>query len=129
MGWFTVSKRDNLDRYYLLKIFGFGIFLHHIHHDEDEGVYHNHPWSGLSIIFGSYIEQYWNQKPKIRRWFNWIRATRHHRVTLFKPVWTLFIHGPRSNKWSVLNERGEVVDVEPWRGVGGRTSYSPEKTK
>lgn len=135
---FRVSKRDNLDRYYLLKLFGFGVFIHYIHDDEDKDVYHNHPWSGLSIIFGSYKEERWKKlrgtinifkliKKKCRL-FNWIKAEEHHRVELPNgPVWTLFIHGRRKNQWSVINKQGEIIDVEPWRGIGGRTSYGKNK--
>jgi hypothetical protein len=120
-----VSRRDNLDRYYLLKLFGYGIFFHHIHHDEDKDVFHNHPWNGISIIFGSYREERYMQGKKLRRFFNLIKATRFHRVEISKPVWTLFIHGRKCNHWQVMNRAGKILDTEPWEGIGGRTSYKP----
>ena len=128
LSWFRVSKRDNLDRYYLFELFGFAVFLHKIHHDEEVGVLHSHPWNGLSFIFGSYLEEKVG-KPKRRvRFFNRIVAPVHHRVELAdtKPVWTIFFHGRRYNRWEVVDSTGKILDVEPWRGVGGRTSYAPE---
>jgi hypothetical protein len=121
-----VSRRDNLDRYYLFKLFGFGIFLHWIHHDEDPWLYHNHPWNGISIIFGEYLEERRGKKPILRRYFNFIHAKIHHRVSLPSgPVLTLFIHGRRYNRWSVVDRNGRLVAEEPWRGIGGPTSYNP----
>lgn len=121
-----VSRRDNLDRYYVLKLFGFGLFVHRIHHDEEEGIYHSHPWNGVSIILGSYLEERYGEEPKIRRFFNTIKATRFHRVSLPNgPVWSIFIHGKRCNLWAVKNATGRILSTEPWRGIGGRTSYIP----
>lgn len=51
-----VSRGASLDRYYLLKLFGFGVFLHKIHHDDPFRLYHSHPWNFISIIFGWYDE-------------------------------------------------------------------------
>lgn len=126
---FKVSKRDNLDRHYIIKLFGCGVFLHYIHDNEPENSFHNHPWNGVSFIFGSYLEQYLDRKPTVRRFFNFIKASRHHRVTLpHGPVWTLFIHGRRCNKWSVVDEKVKLINEEPWRGIGGQTSYVEKKS-
>lgn len=123
-----ISRRDNLDRYYLLQAFGFGLFAHRIHHDETPDVFHSHPWDGVSLIFGSYLEERLGETPKTRWGFNVVRARRFHRISLPRgPVWSLFLHGRRYNRWAVCDREGKVLDVEPWRGVGGRTSYSPEK--
>jgi hypothetical protein len=124
--FFKVSKRDNLDRYYLIKLFGYGVFLHKIHHDEPNS-YHNHPWHGFSIVFGSYNEEFQEAGvSRIVRYFNKINAFKHHRVTLLngKSVWTLFVHGKRCNKWNVIDKNGNILSEEPWRGIGGRTNYS-----
>jgi hypothetical protein len=130
-----ISRGAALDRYYLLKLFGFGIFLHRIHHSDpgavylvprsgDVALYHSHPWSGLSLILGSYVEIRYGENPK-RRWlWNWINAKVHHRVLIAKPVWTLFIHLPKSNRWSVINENGCVLSEEPWKGDKGFKDYS-----
>lgn len=118
-----VSRGASLDRFYLLKLFGFGIFLHRIHHSDPVCLYHSHPWSGLSLILGSYVEMFRKQPAHRRYFFNWIRADRHHRVVVARPVWTLFIHGRRCNRWSIVNERGETTSIEPWRGDAGRKDY------
>lgn len=118
-----ISKRDNLDRYYLLQMFGFGLFLHKIHHDEDVDTFHNHPWNGVSFILGSYIEERFGCPKATRKFFNTIKAKRFHRVELKKPVWTLFLHGRRCNKWQVIDRAGVVLDTEPWRDTTGRKSY------
>lgn len=122
-----VSRRDNLDRHYVLQAFGFGLFVHRMHHDEQPDVFHSHPWDGVSLILGTYLEERFGGTPTFRRFFNIIRARRFHRVTLpYGPVWSIFVHGRRCNRWAVKNRTGEILDVEPWRGVGGRTSYAPE---
>lgn len=122
-----VSRRDNLDRHYILKLFGFGIFIHRIHHDEQEGIYHNHPWHWFSIILGRYIEELPGHPKRVCRFFNSNKATQHHRVELpHGQVWTILFHGRRCNQWSVINSANEVIATEPWRGIGGQTSYNPE---
>lgn len=120
-----VSRRDNLDRYYMWQPWGYGLFVHRIHDDELVGIYHSHPWNGFSIIFGAYSEERYGEAPRLRRFFNVIKATRFHRVTLPNgPVWTMFFHGPRFNRWAVKDKSGRVLSEEPWRGVGGPTSYA-----
>ena len=124
-----VSRRDNLNRYYVWQAFGFGLFVHHMHHDEEVDVFHSHPWEGVSVLLGSYLEERFGETPKTRWGLNIIRADRFHRVSLPRgPVWSIFFHGRRrdGHRWSVKNRAGVVLDVEPWRGVGGRTSYKPE---
>ncbi len=122
-----VSRRDNLDRYYLFKVFGYGVFVHYIHHDEERNVYHTHPWNAISFILGSYTEERLEIGVRTVRFLNVINAVVPHRVVLPNgPVWSLVIHGPRYNKWGVFNGNGKALDVEPWRGVGGRTSYNPD---
>ena len=124
-----ISRRETCDRYYITpKIFGCAAFLHRLYKNEREGVYHNHPWSGISIIFGSYLEERRGEQPKLKRFFNFVRAKTHHRIELPNgPVWTLFIHGPKSNRWEVVAKSGQVLDTEPWTDTGNpeRQSYSP----
>lgn len=118
-----VSRRDNVNRYYLIKFFGYGIFLHYIHHDEPES-FHNHPWPGLSLILGSYKEEKLNERARVKWFFNWVGKT-PHRVTLPNgPVWTLFFHFKKNNQWKVFNKAGQILSEEPWKGIGGRTNYS-----
>jgi hypothetical protein len=123
-----ISRGESLDRYYLLKLFGFGIFLHKIHSRDPEGFYHNHPWNGISFIFGEYLEEKIYDRFKFsladRKWWNYIDGTHHNVSPIFGPVWTLFIHWPRCRQWTVVNDRYEVVATEPWRGDVGLKDYS-----
>lgn len=120
-----VSRGDSLDRHYIVKALGCGIFIHRIHHSDPVGVYHNHPWSGLSIIFGHYDESYQTRPGRWlrKRGLNWIEAGRHHNVHIDKPVWTVFLHLPKSNKWEIVTEAGAKVTA-PWEGAEGKKSYT-----
>ena len=121
-----VSRGQSLDRFYLLKLFGFGIFLHRIHDSDPVYLYHSHPWNGWSFILGYYDEVIRGQPGRARRryFFNRIRADQHHRVIADRPVWTLFFHGRRCNRWSIVDEAGKVVSQEPWRGESGHKDYT-----
>ena len=110
----------------LLRVSTRGVFVHDIH-DPDPELFHTHPWDGVSFIFGEYEEELFGEAPKRRRFVNFVSAHHPHRVTLPKGrVWSLFIHGPRKNRWSVRRREGMVTDVEPWRGTEGRKSYAKE---
>lgn len=97
-----------------MKFLGFGLFLHKLHHDEDVGIYHNHPWNGVSLILGSYLEQKLGGEPKRKRFFNYVNG-KHHRVALLRPVWTVFLHFRRKRKWTVIDYDGQLLQTEPWR--------------
>jgi len=128
-----VSHGASIDRYYLFKLLGFGAFLHHIHDSDPEGLFHSHPWNGISIIFGSYVEEFRGDYHGKRfgcevyrrrcRFINFVAAKSHHRVIIEKPVWTLFIHLRKSNKWSIINEAGDTVEA-PWEGEKGFKNYA-----
>ncbi len=119
-----ISRRDSLDRYYLLDVWGFGLFLHRIKQSDPFDTLNTHPWNGISFILGSYIEHRLDKPTKLRRWVNLLTGNVPHRVELCNgPVWTVFVHGRRHNKWGVFDLQGNLLDSEPWRGVGGRTSY------
>lgn len=97
-----------LTRFYLLP----HVKLHYIHSSDAE--FHNHPWNAFSIIFGSYtefIKEHGCISWKKKRFFNYIPAGRSHRVMIKKPVWTIFINGPRVNEqWHYGAEQ------KPWEG-------------
>lgn len=127
MSWFRVSRRDSLDRYYLFKFLGFGVFLHRIKQSDPDTAFHTHPWDGVSLIFGSYTEHRFGKRSALRRFLNFVRATTPHRVELSRgPVWTIFFHGRRYNRWGVFDADGCMIEAEPWRGIGGRGSYLRE---
>lgn len=127
------SQGASIDRYYLTKAFGAGAFLHNIHDSDPKGIFHTHPWPGLSIIFGNYIEERLlpgepGMPPKLvrrRRWgFNFVAAKTPHRVEVFCPTWTLFIHLPKTNKWKIFDRFGQVQTEAPWEGEAGHKNYS-----
>lgn len=118
-----VSRGKSLDRFYLFKLFGFGVFLHRIHGSDPENVWHSHPWDGLSLILGSYREHvYETDSWYLRRLFNWVVADKHHRVQLHRgPIWTIFCHLPKRNQWSIIRG-GEKVHGH-WEGEQGYKDY------
>ena len=123
---FKVSRRDNLHRYYVFEVFGYAMFIHHIHTDEQENIFHSHPWDGISFIFGFYLEQKLGCKPEKIGFVNLIKATEFHRVSLpYGPVWSVFFHSKRYNTWAVKDHTGKIIAEEPWRKIGGQTSYNP----
>lgn len=118
-----VSRRASIDRYYLLSFRGYGLFLHRLKQSDPEDTLHTHPWNGASLILGAYKEFRLGSQPAWRVGFNFVRAKVPHRVELPFPLWTLFLHGPRSNTWGVYELDGTLIELEPWRGVGGRDTY------
>jgi hypothetical protein len=85
----------------------FNIYLHRFCRS-DEDVLHDHPWWNMSVIvWGSYTEQLRNRR-RITRW-PFIPVIRHpmtaHRIILRndnngpRPVWSLFVTGPKVRTW------------------------------
>lgn len=128
------SQGQSIDRYYLFKLFGAGAFLHNIHDSDPKAIFHTHPWPGLSIIFGNYVEErllpnpnpmLWPILDRRRRWgFNFVAAKTPHRVEVFCPTWTLFIHLPKTNQWKIFDRFGQVQTEAPWEGAEGHKNYS-----
>jgi hypothetical protein len=82
----------------------FNIYLHKFLHSDEDRALHDHPWVNVSIILrGSYLECLPSGERKVRRRCAVVmrRATAAHRVELIdnKPVWTLFLTGPRIREW------------------------------
>jgi hypothetical protein len=100
-----------LERYYLVGLFGWHLYLHHfVDSDPDRGL-HDHPWGhALSLVLvGGYDEiravDGVSDRPLVRRMtpgrFNRLRGCDYHRVVLpgGRSAWTLFLHGPRVKGW------------------------------
>lgn len=122
-----VSRRDTADRYYLVSLFGFALFLHRLHKDEEKNVFHTHPWNAISLIFGYYHEQRMGKKLKVRYGLHFLPANTPHRLELpYGTVWTLFFHFRRFNRWTVRTGDNHIIAVEPWRHIGGPTAYRPD---
>lgn len=105
-----------LERYYLLGLFGWHVYLHRfVDSDPDRGL-HDHPWGrALSLVLsGGYeeIRGIGGSAEATRSRFirpgslNRLRGEDLHRVVLRggRPVWTLFMHGPRRKGWGFLQD-------------------------
>jgi hypothetical protein len=99
----------------------FNIYLHQFLRSDDDRALHDHPWCNVSILLcGSYLEHMPQGVVKLRNpwrpWAFWrlpIRLpTSAHRVELIngKPVWTLFLTGPKVRTWGFHCPRGWI----PW---------------
>jgi hypothetical protein len=95
----------------------FNIYLHHFLRSDDDRALHDHPWINASVLLsGSYREYMPGDVMKLRKpwrpWAFWRLPVRlpsaAHRVELidFRPVWTLFITGPKVREWGFLCPRG-----------------------
>ncbi len=103
-----------LERYYLLGVLGWHLYLHRfVASDPDRGL-HDHPWGrAVSLVLsGGYDEIRLSDRAAgitETRWLgpgrlNRLRGEDFHRVSLRKgrPAWTLFLHGPRVKGWGFL---------------------------
>jgi hypothetical protein len=108
----------------------FNVYLHQFLADDDDRALHDHPyqWNVSVVLKGRYTEilpQYpvvlfdFLGRPKTvsrirkacRAYFRW--GPSPHRIVLVdgKPVWTLFITGPRVREWGFYCPRG----WRPWQ--------------
>lgn len=128
---FKVSRGASLDRYYVCKLFGFGVFLHRIHQSDPDKLFHSHPWNFVSITlspFKTYYETILDSNPKNSvhfaevqnpRLIRYVKATNYHRVRLMDgPMWTLVIHGRKYNQWQIVDGSLKVIATQPWEGEG-----------
>lgn len=93
----------------------FNIYLHKFMRSDDDRALHDHPWINMSVLMrGSYIEHSINGSAVMRRpWRPVMRfPTTAHRVELLdgKPVWTLFLTGPKVRVWGFFCPKGWI----PW---------------
>jgi hypothetical protein len=86
------------------------IYLHQFLRSDDDRALHDHPWLNISILLrGSYVE-HTTEKATLRHApaIVFRRATAAHRIELIdnKPVWTLFLTGPKIREWGFLCPQG-----------------------
>lgn len=107
---------DYLRRWKLIQTPWFGIFIHNILRSDTDRDLHDHPWNFTTIILrGEYHEEVNGiRNVKIRKAPCIIRhkAEDSHRVTIIKPVWSLFIIGPKRRQWGFLTNEGWVHHQE-----------------
>jgi hypothetical protein len=124
-----------LVRYTLISTSWFRVFIHKILRSDDDRDLHDHPWNFWTfLLWGRYteevpVDQRWKDGPKIKCRFGPGSLIRHkasdcHRLELdttfeqksaaeghwrvFKPVWTLFIAGPRLREWGFHTANGWI---------------------
>lgn len=93
---------------------GIGVRIHWINESCLPGMYHSHPYSGVTfVLWGGYTEERPNGRRQRVRWFNVIRAPHIHRVEIKRPTLMLFFHGPRkTSTWCYYAVRnGELVQT------------------
>lgn len=116
---YTPSGEPYLKRWWLIRpgaYWGFNIYLHHFLSSDEDRALHDHPWWSLSFLLNrSYLEylpknqdKWTNENDReeiIKKRYPLIPIYRDadciHRIELIndKPVWTLFITGPKIKEW------------------------------
>ncbi|MBP0492118.1 hypothetical protein [Roseomonas indoligenes] len=97
----------------------FNVYLHHFLRSDDDRALHDHPWWNVSLLLeGSYLEHTPDGVFLRKPWALYSRRPEAlHRVQLLgtaqseRPVWTLFITGPRVRDWGFACPKGWV----PWQ--------------
>ena len=124
------AGRDYLERYAIFRHPKFSVYLHRFSASDLYRNLHDHPWNWAAslVLSGFYVEKRLATdvaQTRFVNFFNVIRGDTFHRIVLpfnKKPVWTLFIHGPRTKQWGFLRDGKYVVyEDDP----EGRDSYSP----
>jgi hypothetical protein len=108
---------DYMERYWILPYtrFGLAIRVHHILRSDSDRVFHDHPWPFITVILrGGYTEVtpifvdgiYAGERRRDRGPGSILlrRASAWHRleVATGKTAWTLFITGPKVQRWGFL---------------------------
>lgn len=98
----------------------FNVYLHHFCRSDDDRALHDHPWWNMSwLLDGTYLEHKTDGVYARRQGDVVFRGGRApHRIQLLqslygreKPVWTLFITGPRFRAWGFHCKAG----WRPWQ--------------
>lgn len=108
-----------LERFYLfstrwipVKCLQYKIVLHHFWRGDQEDALHDHPWSwGSKLLEGSYEEETHEGFQTItpESGWRWNSADYAHRILLEqdKPVWSIFIMGPKTHDWGFIDRAGK----------------------
>jgi len=118
-----VSRKGSIHRFYVRRAGDdgrWGLFIHRSVRSDEPEVFHNHPWSGLALILGSYVEETPDSAPRRVRILNVVGHRRSHRVEIDQPVWTVFLHFRRrgGGSWWFHDRVGKRLGAGgvPWRG-------------
>jgi hypothetical protein len=115
-GWcfwrWTDVRTEYIVRLHLLKTPWFAICLHWLNTPDPDPHMHDHPVSFLSLILrGGYRERRWGPRFALEhRWFNWVRSTTRHQITVVKPgTVTLCFMGPKVQEWGFYVSGGKKI--------------------
>jgi hypothetical protein len=111
---------------------GPAVYLHQFLRSDDDRALHDHPWPSVGLILhGAYLEHEPGQDPWMMTAGMLVQreALTAHRVELLrdvpgapeKPVWTLFITGPRIREWGFHCPQGWVHWRDFTAGEHGET--------
>lgn len=98
---------------------GPAVYLHHFLRSDDDRALHDHPWPSIGLLLqGAYTEHLPGGERQLVRAGDLIsrEAQTAHRVELLRdgpdgperPVWTLFVTGPRVREWGFHCPQGWV---------------------
>lgn len=108
---FVIGDRY-LERWYILPRNRFcNLYLHVIHHDDDDRALHDHPWHSLSYVVSGTLIEITKDCDHVRREGQIVyrSATLAHRLEVVRgPVITLFLTGPRVRSWGFHCPKGWV---------------------
>ncbi len=110
------SKGPLITRYFLLDANPLGIYLHHLHADDEDRAHHDHPWTFISFLFH---RGYWEHTPAGRYWHRrfsvlYRPAEWRHRLELVAPTWTLIVRFRRRRVWGFWLPSGWL----DWKAYG-----------
>lgn len=108
--WTEVDS-EYITRLHLIKTPWFAICLHWLNKPDPEPYHHDHPVTFLSLILRGWYAETRNDKVKIRRWFNFIRATasdQHTIIAVGANTLTLCLMGPKVREWGFHTPKGWV---------------------
>lgn len=117
---YTSTGNVYLERWHVLRTRWLSIYLHKIHRN-DERALHDHPGNNVSILLrGSYAETTFTGCRVYRAGAVIYRpAHKAHRLTIVRPVWSLFLMGPVIRQWGFYCTRG-------WTSAKDRTLCGDE---
>jgi hypothetical protein len=115
-----VSQKGVLhfQRFRLLSLPWFSIYVHRILASDEDAHFHDHPWDFVSLILWGAYSEVWVKSP---HWslprtrlakpgtLIWHHHSDAHKLTLkSKVVWTLVLTGPHKYDWGYQTENGWV---------------------
>jgi hypothetical protein len=109
-------RTSYLSRINIISVGSVAIRLHKISESDIQGMFHDHPWSFLSLSFRNvYVEQILADgriQTRIKR-LRRSKAQMIHRVELHeaRPVWTFVVTYGRRRAWGFFDEKGAPIDA------------------